>query len=238
MSADPQRNMFYEHYRQDKPTKLGKWLGAGVDRQIFEFAQIQKGTSVLEIGPGRSTFADICLDAGAEYSAIEANAEMAAAIRKRGAMVITAKVPPIPDMHRCFDVVVMNSVMEHMDTMTAALQLSEQVRAILKPGGRFVVYAPDYPNWQYHFYVGDFSHNYITSWRRLEGLLMSAGFTNMRCRYQSNVITGLPGFIVSVLASWLPFCVLDIMFPKNWFLHKLAKLQITFLRRVLIAGTG
>ena len=86
----------------------------------------------------------------------------------------------MPELGRTFDVVVMNSVIEHMNTMVDALELSKQVLAMLNPGGRFVLYAPDYANWRHHFFIGDFSHSYITSWRRLEELLISAGYRPRR----------------------------------------------------------
>ena len=67
MTEDTERNTFYNHYSQDKPTKLGNWLVSSLSKRIFTFAQIEQGNSVLEIGPGRGVFADICLDNGIEY---------------------------------------------------------------------------------------------------------------------------------------------------------------------------
>ena len=233
---DTEKTTFYDHYSQDKPTRFGKWLVVGVSERIFEFAQIRQGCSLLEIGPGRGDFADICLNNGVDYRAIEPNEEMANALEKRGINVARNIIPPIPEMGRTFDVVVMNSVMEHMDTMSAALEVAGGVYELLNPGGKFVIYAPDYANWRHHFFIGDFSHNYVTTWRRLEGLLVSAGFEDIRGRYQTGTFTGALCCLISGLASWLPFGWLDAMFPKSRLLHKLCKLQITFLRKVLILG--
>ena len=231
-----EKTKFYDHYSKDRPTRFGRWLVAGVSERIFEFARIGQGCRLLEIGPGRGAFADICLSKGVDYYAIEPNEEMADALQERGINVVRSIIPPIPAMERTFDVVVMNSVMEHMDTMTAALEVSKGVLELLNPGGRFVIYVPDYANWRHHFFIGDFSHNYITTWRRLEGLLISAGFEDIKGRYQSIIFTGALGYLISALASWLPFGWFDAMFPKSRLLHKLYKLQITFLRRVLILG--
>jgi SAM-dependent methyltransferase len=231
-----EKTTFYDHYSQDKHTRLGGWLVVTVSKRIFEFAQIPKGSSVLEIGPGRGIFADICLNQGVDYWAIEPNEQMAGNLQKRGINVMRNVVPPVPEMGRTFDVVVMNSVMEHMDTMTSALELAKDVYKLLNPGGKFVIYVPDYANWKHHFFIGDFSHNYITTWRRLEGLLISAGFEDINGRYQCTIFSGVLGYLISILASWLPFGWFDTMFPKSKLLHKLYKLQITFLRRVLILG--
>ena len=236
MNMDTEKTTFYDHYSKDKHTRFGGWLAAGVTKNIFDFAQISQECSVLEIGPGRGAFADICLNKGIDYWAIEPNEQMADNLQKRGINVKRNVVPPVPEMGRTFDVVVMNSVLEHMDTMMSALALAKDVYKLLNPGGRFVIYVPDYANWRHHFFIGDFSHNYITTWRRLEGLLISAGFEKINGRYQCTIFSGALGYIISTLASWLPFGWLDAMFPKSKLLHKLYKLQITFLRRVLILG--
>jgi SAM-dependent methyltransferase len=234
--VDTEETKFYDHYSKDKPTRFGRWLVAGVTDRIFEFARIGQGFSLLEIGPGRGAFAEICLRKGVDYWAIEPNEEMADALEERGINVTKSIIPPVPPMKRKFDVVVMNSVMEHMDTMKAALEVSKGVLELLNPGGKFVVYVPDYANWRHHFFIGDFSHNYITTWRRMEGLLMSAGFDDIKARYQSLVFTGIPCYLMSAVASLLPFGLLDAMFPNSKLLHKLYKLQIAFLRRVLVVG--
>jgi SAM-dependent methyltransferase len=227
---------FYDHFAKDRPTRLGTWLTQGVSKRIFQFAQIHRGSRVLEIGPGRGVFADLCLREGADYLAIEPNQEMAHRLRERGVSVISAVVPPMPDLAGTFDVVVMSSVIEHMNTMTDALELAKQIRAALNSGGRFVLYAPDYANWRHHFFIGDFSHNYVTSWRRLEELLVSAGFDRVDGCYQTAAFRGILCFVISGLAAWLPFGWLDVLFPRSRIVHKLYKIQIGLLRRVLVAG--
>lgn len=236
MGQPPENATFYDHYSKDRPTSMGRRLAVRVARRVCDFAEIKPGCSVLEIGPGRGLIADMCLDQGIDYWAIEPNEEMATDLEKRGARVTRAMVPPIPDVGRKFDVVIMTSVIEHMDTMTQALEVAKDALGILETNGRFVLYAPDYANWGDHFYIGDFSHNYVTSWRRLNGLLQSAGFEKIRGRYQTSIFTGVIGHLISIVASWLPFARLDIIFPGNRLLQKLYKLQIAFLRRVLIVG--
>jgi SAM-dependent methyltransferase len=236
MAADAEKTTFYDHFAQDRPTKLGAWLTHGVSRRIFEFSRIRRGDRVLEIGPGRGVFAGLCLKAGTDYRAIEPNREMADRLRGCGVDVVSAIVPPMPDLGCTFDVVVMNSVIEHMNTMVDALELSKQVLAMLKPGGRFVLYAPDYANWRHHFFIGDFSHSYITSWRRLEELLISAGFGRIEGCYQTATFRGISCFILSGLAAWMPFGWLDVLLPHSRIVHKLYKIQISLLRRVLVAG--
>jgi 16S rRNA A1518/A1519 N6-dimethyltransferase RsmA/KsgA/DIM1 with predicted DNA glycosylase/AP lyase activity len=80
--VDTEETKFYDHYSTDKPTRFGRWLVAGVTDRIFEFARIGQGFSLLEIGPGRGAFAEICLRKGVDYWAIEPNEEMADALEE------------------------------------------------------------------------------------------------------------------------------------------------------------
>lgn len=236
MAKDAARDTFYDHFAHDRPTKIGNWITKGFSLKLFRYSNVEPGCRVLEIGPGRGVFADLCLKSDVEYFAVEPNRQMAASLEERGAEVICAMVPPLPRIDKKFDIVVMVNVMEHMNSMQEALQVTQDVREMLRPKGKFVIQSPDYLNWRLNFFNGDFSHNYVTTRRRLEQLLVNAGFNNVRSCYFSGPLTGFMGFLVSVLASRLPFGFLNALFPDNKVFHKLYKLQTTFLRTVLILG--
>jgi SAM-dependent methyltransferase len=236
MTKHVRQNTFYDHYAKDRPTKFGMALVRNASRKVFDFAEAQKASSILEIGPGRGAFADICLGHGIEYWAVEPNQKMADDLERRGATVQRIIVPPLTGIQRKFDLVVMSSVLEHMDTMSMALSLAKQVHEILNPNGRFVIYSPDYMNWKHHFFLVDFSHNYVTTWRRVEGLLVSAGFENIRGTYMSGPLIGSVSLLTSVLARILPFGWLNVLLPESKLTKKLYKLQVSFLRGVLMFG--
>ncbi len=225
---------FYDHFHQDSPTGIGSRITVAFSKKIFKNVKIEPHHSVLEIGPGRGVFADICLEKGIEYFAIEPNQQMAASLEKRGANVTRAMVPPLPDLDKEFDVVVMINAMEHMNSMQDALQLAGQIRDVLKPEGKLVICSPDYLNLRHNFFNCDFSHNYVTTRRRLRQLLLSAGFENIKSCYLSGPLTGFVCFIVSALAGRLPFGTLNAWFPDNKVFYKLYKIQLTFSRKVLI----
>jgi len=228
---------FFGHFSQaDKPTKLGMRLVKILSRRIFRYAEIASGGSILEIGPGRGVFADICLEKGIEYFAIEPNEQMAASLEKRGANVIRAMVPPLPEFDRSFDAVVMINVMEHMNSMEEAMQITRQIRDVLKPKGKLVIHSPDYLNWRLNFFNCDFSHNYVTTRRRLKQLLVNVGFKSIKSCYLSSSLSGFLCFLVTALVSRLPFGLLDGLFPDSKVFYKLYKIQLTFLRKVLILG--
>jgi len=230
-------DVFFDHFsREDKPTKMGMWLVNALSRRIFRYAEIASGNNILEIGPGRGVFADICLEKGIEYCAVEPNEQMAASLEKRGANIIRAMVPPLPEIDRTFDTVVMINVMEHMNSMQDALQITQQIREVLKPRGKFVICSPDYLNWRHNFFNCDFSHNYVTTRRRLKQLLVNAGFENIKNCYLSGPLTGFVCFLVTALVSRLPFGLLNALLPDSKLCYKLYKMQLTFLRKVLILG--
>lgn len=227
---------FYDHFQKDRPTGLGMWLTTVTSRRIFAFAGIKAGDSVLEIGPGRGVFAELCLQHRAEYTAIEPNEQLARSLEAKGAQVIRAIVPPLPAVDRSFDVVVMIHVMEHINTMRDALELSVQIERLLKPAGRFVICSPDYLNLRGNFFNCDFSHNFVTTRRRLEQLLTSAGLANMRSCHLAGPFKGVLCWLISAFVSRLPFGWLEAMFADSTIIRKLYKLQLNFSRTVLIVG--
>jgi ubiquinone/menaquinone biosynthesis C-methylase UbiE len=225
---------FYDHFAQSKPTTIGDKLVNYIFRKLFNRLNIKKSDRVLEIGPGRGVFADICLENGVEYWAIEPNEKMAESLEKRGVKIIRSTVPPIPALPVKFNAVVMIHVLEHMDTMTAALDTARGINGLLENGGKFLICSPDFLGIGKYFFLGDFSHNYVTSYRRLHQLLISAGFKKISGYYTSGPFTGLPGFIISFLARCLPFVWLGSLIPDNKIILKAYEAQITFLRNIVV----
>lgn len=233
----PQTDAFFDHLRKaERPTGLGMRFMRRAAEQILSFAGVAVGSRVLEIGPGRGDFAELCIERKLEYHAVEPNPGLAESLRSRGANVVCARVPPVPTLDREFDLVVMINVMEHMSGLEQALDTACQVRQILKPNGKFLIHCPDYLSWRLHFFNCDFSHNYVTTRRRLDQLLVNAGYADIRSRYMSGPFVGLGAVILSAIASHLPFGALEALLPRCPICGRLYKLQLTFSRRVLILG--
>ena len=225
---------FYAHFQRDRPTGLGVRLTAALSRRVFESAGIKAGDRVLEIGPGRGAFAELCLERRTEFTAIEPNPELAASLERRGVAVFRAKVPPLPALPTKYDVTVMIHVLEHMDGLTEALQVTQQIRDHLEPGGRLVVCSPDYLNMRHYFFDCDFSHNYVTTRRRLAQLLLSAGYEDVRSRYLSGPWLGPWSLLPAAVAAHLPFGLAHAWCPQSRLCLKLYKLQLTFCRQVMM----
>ncbi len=236
MPENKKPDTFYDHFSKEKPTRIGSWMTKSYANKIFKYADISPSGKVLEIGPGRGIFADICLQHRFEYYAIEPNEQMASALEQKGAKIIRTLVPPLPKLEKQFDAVVMVAVMEHMNSMQDALQICQQIKNVLTPKGKFIICSPDYLNWGKHFFNCDFSHSFVTTRRRLKQLLLNAGFTKIKNCYLSGPFSGVIGVIISIPAARLPFGLLNAWFPDNIIFHKLYKLQLTFSRKVLISG--
>jgi SAM-dependent methyltransferase len=236
-ARDTRTDAFFEHLRTaEQPTGLGlRWVRRASQR-ILAFAEVTPGSRILEIGPGRGEFAELCLGQKMEYHAIEPNAGLAESLRHKGAHVICARVPPLPALDRKFDLAVMVNVMEHMSSLEQALDIACQIRRVLNPGGKFLIHAPDYLSWRGQFFNCDFSHNYVTTRRRLDQLLVNAGYSDIRSGYMSGPFRGAAAVLVSAVASRMPFGALEALSPGCPICSRLYKLQLTFSRRVLIVG--
>lgn len=228
---------FFDHLgKAERPTGLGMRFIRRASERIFAFADVAPGSSVLEIGPGRGEFAELCLARKLAYHAIEPNPSLAESLRSRGANVVCSRVPPLPALDRKFDLAVMINVMEHMSGLEQALDISCQIRRVLNPGGKFLIHCPDFLSWRGHFFNCDFSHNYVTTRRRLDQLLVNAGYSDIRSRYMSGPFVGTGAVLLSSIASHMPFGALEAWFPRSPVCSRLYKLQLTLSRRVLILG--
>jgi SAM-dependent methyltransferase len=228
---------FFDHLRKaEQPTGAGlRWMRRAFERMLA-FADVAPGSRILEIGPGRGELAELCLARKMEYHAVEPNAGLAESLRQKGAHVVCARVPPLPALDGTFDLVVMVNVMEHMNGLEQALDTACQVRRVLNPGGKFLIHSPDYLSWRGHFFNCDFSHNYVTTRRRLDQLLVNAGYEDIKSGYMSGPFQGAAAVIVSAFASRMPFGALEALRPRCPVCSRLYKLQLTFSRRILILG--
>jgi len=106
-------------------------LAAGV----LEWLAPQPGERILDLGCGDGQLTQRIAAAGALVTGIDASPEMAAAARSRGiaAEAGTAEELPYPD--RTFDAVFSNAALHWMRGQD---EMMDQVRRVLRPGGRFV----------------------------------------------------------------------------------------------------
>jgi SAM-dependent methyltransferase len=131
---------------------------------------------MLEIGPGQGTLARAAVDAGWRYRAIEASPILIAHLRGLGLDVTEGWAPPIRAADASSDVVYADQVLEHMSGIDAARQLVAEARRVLRPNGVFFVVVPDYLKERGFFWDVDYTHNFVTTERRVRQLLYDGGF--------------------------------------------------------------
>jgi len=121
-------------------------------------------------------------------------------LRQHGLDVIQAWTPPIaaPDASR--DVIYADQVMEHMSGIDAARALTSEALRVLRPGGVFFVVVPDYLKERGFFWDIDYTHNFVTTERRVRQLLYDGGFEIAEIVRSIGVATGLGRDVLAAAA--------------------------------------
>ena len=153
---------------------------------------------MLEIGPGHGSLGTIAMSAGWRYRAVEASPLLATALRAQGFAVIRAWAPPFAIASASCDVVYADQVLEHMSGIDAARQFVAEARRVLKPGGLFLVVVPDYLKERTFFWDVDYTHNFVTTKRRVSQLLLDGGFET---ETTVDSIGNATGFVRDLLAA-------------------------------------
>ena len=132
--------------------------------------------SMLEIGPGQGSLARAAVAAGWRYRAMEASEILIRQLRANGLEVIEGWAPPILVPDADVDVVYADQVLEHMSGIDAARAFVAEAHRVIKPGGTFFVVVPDYLKERTFFWDVDYTHNFVTTERRVRQLLYDGGF--------------------------------------------------------------
>lgn len=131
--------------------------------------------------------AEQAIEAGWRYTAIEASPILLEVLRKKGLRVIESWAPPIPVADTSADVVYADQVLEHMSGIDAARLFTAEALRALRPGGVFFfVVVPDYLKERTFFWDVDYTHNFVTTERRVKQLFNDGGFDI----HMSNVASG------------------------------------------------
>jgi SAM-dependent methyltransferase len=184
---------FYKSFSEKKLTTYGSARRGKIEQHRLSLLHKYKPApgEMFEIGPGHGTLAEQAVAAGWRYTAIEASPILIDHLRKKGFKVIESWTPPIPIPDRSADVVYADQVLEHMSGIDAARHFTAEAFRSLKPGGVFFVVVPDYLKERTFFWDVDYTHNFVTTERRVKQLFNDNGFDVLHVERSIGVATGV-----------------------------------------------
>lgn len=184
---------FYKSFSEKKLTTYGSARRGKIEQHRLALLHryTRPSGELFEIGPGHGTLAEQAVKAGWRYTAIEASAILVEVLRGKGLKVIESWTPPIPIADASADVVYADQVLEHMSGIDAARQFTAEAFRALRPGGVFFVVVPDYLKERTFFWDVDYTHNFVTTERRVKQLFNDGGFDILHIERGIGVATGI-----------------------------------------------
>jgi len=130
----------WEYFQSDGVDTFSRNRG----RQEFLVRQLLRGSIILNIGVGNGALESLALKKGIKVHTLDPSERAILRVREELNLLDSARVGysdaiPFPDA--TFDVVVMSEVLEHLDEEKLRKSLDE-VRRVLKAGGRFIGTVP------------------------------------------------------------------------------------------------
>jgi len=220
----------YDYYLKSETaniSKIGKKLvnyrNSFFINLIRQFCK-SENIHILEIGPGKGYFADVCKLNKLDYTAIEGNLLMNKSLKERGYKVYNMYVPPI-NLEKKFDVIFMNQVFEHMDNKNEALKLLESCKKQLNDGGILIISCPDIIFHKEDFYQ-DYTHGFPTTMIRVQNMLNDCGFKIVHSNYYTFLFEGyvFARIMTSITRLFYSIGMLHLIFGKKAYKAKISLL--------------
>lgn len=202
MSSEAPKGEFYRWFGERKLTGFGQRRRGRIQR--LRLATIARHRvppgDLLELGPGTGSFAEVARAAGWRYQGLEASPSLAASLVERGFAVTQAWTPPFPAADASFDVVYADQIVEHMSGIDAARLFVSECHRVLRPGGLVVIVVPNYLVEGAFFWDVDYTHNFVTTNRRMRQLAYDGGFEILECRHQIGAAEGVSREFLALLS--------------------------------------
>jgi SAM-dependent methyltransferase len=198
--AEP--STFYKSFSEKTLTTYGSARRGRIEQHRLALLHGHKAPPgvMFEIGPGHGTLAEQAVAAGWQYTAIEASPILVDVLKKKGLAVIESWTPPIPIPNAVADVVYADQVLEHMSGIEAARHFTSEAHRALRPGGVFFVVVPDYLKERTFFWDVDYTHNFVTTERRVKQLFNDNGFEILSIERSIGLSTGLKRDVLAAAA--------------------------------------
>ena len=238
------------HLRSYKTEPLSSWydrVKSQHSRQLWALVSRQSPTTprILEIGPGHGHFARQARSEGARYSCIEPADSFRERLMHEGFEVTDEIAPPLDRPSDLYDLVVASMVLENMPSTTEAAGLIAEMHRVLAPGGRICLIFPNYLTWGRFFFDEHYTHNYVTTPRRVRHLIESIGFSDVRIQLalgwfwvESNPIRNLSRWTVNVTMKPLHWRWTETLAGSLGLAELHWKLRKTFFESVVVLATA
>jgi SAM-dependent methyltransferase len=193
---------FYKTFSEKKLTAYGSSRRGRIELHRLGLLHRYKTVpgEMVEVGPGHGTLAEQAVQAGWAYTAIEASPILIEVLRKKGLRVIESWTPPIPVPDASTDVVYADQVLEHMSGIDGARLFTAEARRALRPGGVLFVVVPDYLKERTFFWDVDYTHNFVTTERRVKQLFNDGGFDILHVERSIGLATGIARDVLAAAA--------------------------------------
>jgi SAM-dependent methyltransferase len=228
----------YKNFRTGRPgiSAVGYWLVNFRNERTINFFKknFKDGHKIklLEIGPGKGMFAELCIKNGIEYLVIEGEEGMAKDLSDKNIKVINGIVPPFC-VNKKFDIIYMNQVFEHMDDLGMAKQLLSDCIKNLNNGGLLYISCPEISFWKEDFFACDYTHNFPTSLKRLEQMFYDFDLKIISKGYCAFIFSS---FLSSYTISFLTRIAWNLGVIKLLFPRKAYKVKCSLLPSFIIIG--
>jgi len=198
---------FYKSFSEKSLTTYGTGRRSRIERhRLGLLERFTKAPGIFfEIGPGHGTLGELAVASGWDYTAIEASPLLMEVLQKKGFKVIPAWTPPMPMADASADVVYADQILEHMRGIDDARQFTAEALRSLRPGGHFFVVVPNYLKEREFFWDVDYTHNFVTTPRRMQQLLYDGGFEILHLERSIGVSTGLARDVLAAAALFVNF---------------------------------
>jgi SAM-dependent methyltransferase len=228
---------FYDYYGELPSTAIGRgWVVRQAHNLLAHLLVASPGARrLLEVGPGRGVFADVCAAKGLAYTALDINRRLLAGVTQRGHGGLLAQAPRLAVADAAFDIAFAAHVIEHSPTYPDALTLVAEMRRVVAPGGVVALVAPDYLGLREDFWNCDYSHSFVTTRRRLRQIARDGGLEPVTERYLWGPLEGLAGVLGGSLLGGSLVGRVGRVLPGRLG-ERLYKLRLTFARAILIVG--
>lgn len=195
---------YYKYYFSSK--EIGGSAGRiqAKNRLVYDLLSpwLPPAASVLELGPGKGWFAQVCRGRGHPYQGIETNEAQCQALRSGGFEVDCARVPPVPlePPPGGFGLVYSAHLLEHMGGGEEVHQLLADCVRLAARDGYVAMIFPDVMAMGRHFWNCDYTHVFPTSERRVAQAMADAGLEVVACHRLRGHYTGARRLLAAAAA--------------------------------------